>query len=312
MSTTAVNLVKRTPSYRRPAGRRPIARLAARQLRWLALVLLLPVGEVAATLLHRYSEWSEAEAVRARLGNTAYHFTDVPYNAHTLTERLFADGQSVAFVPALCAAALTAILTAREWESRRVAVTLTQSVSPVRWFGIHWGVQAALTLVLTMPLVVLYYLNAAHAYHKDLLVHGAYQATLYFTIGPVTLAYVLLGVAAGAFVGTAMRRTLPALLAAPALLWLLVALLVRSRLAALLDYPVFSETHGYHPGGVLGLQFFHLLPQDIYLVNSLTPGDYWPYQLAQTAVVLALTAALAYGALRIVRRRTGRAGARIR
>ncbi|MDF6044858.1 hypothetical protein LRD69_22465 [Streptomyces sp. JH14] len=308
MSATAVNLVKRPAAYRRPAGRLPIARLAARQLRWLALVLLLPVGEIAATLLHRYSEWSDAESARARVGNYAYHFTDVPYNAHTLTDRLFADGQFVAFVPALCAAALTAILTAREWESRRVAVTLTQSVSPIRWFTVHWGVQAALTLALTMPLVVLYRLNAAHAYHEDLLVHGAYQATLYFIVGPVTLAYVLLGVAAGAFVGTALRRTLPALLAAPALLWLLVGVLVRARLAALLDYPVFSETHGFHAGGVLGLQFFHLLPKDDYLVNSLTPGDYWPYQLAQTALVLALTAALAHSALRIVRRRTGRAG----
>jgi hypothetical protein len=58
-----------------------------------------------------------------------------------------------------------------------------------------------------------------------------------------------------------------------------------------------------HPGGLLGLQFYDLLPQDTYLLNSLTPGDYWGYQIASSLLVLTLAALLLHGALRILRRR---------
>lgn len=68
-----------------------------------------------------------------------------------------------------------------------------------------------------MPLVVLYQRSAVHAYRLDLLVHGADQQTAYFTVGPVTLASVVLGVAVGACTGTLLRRSWPAVVAATAL-----------------------------------------------------------------------------------------------
>lgn len=113
-----------------------------------------------------------------------------------------------------------------------------------------------------------------------------------------------LGVAAGALTGTCLRRLWPTLVAAPLLTWPVAAVLVRSRAMLLLDLPVLSKVDGFHPGGVFGLMFYDALPQDAYLTNTLTPGDYWPYQLASSALVLAVAALLTLAALRVIRRRT--------
>jgi hypothetical protein len=287
-----------------PAERLPLARTVARQLRPAALTLALLALGVAAVLVHRYLGWTDAVALREHVGSHAYHFERYPGDAHTGTARLLHDGTRIAFQPALYAAALSGAMTAREWESRRYALTLAQSVTPRRWFTARWAGVAVLVTALLVPLVALYRLNVVHAVHGDLLTRGTDRQTAYFTIGPVTVAYVLLGVAAGALAGTALRRTVPALLAAPAATWLLTALLVRSRAALLLDFPAFSHVHGMHSGGALGLQFYDLLPTDSRVTDSLDAGDYCPYQLAESVLVLALAALLARAALRALHRRT--------
>ncbi|MFI0898376.1 hypothetical protein [Streptomyces sp. NPDC020983] len=299
-----------TASARPPAGPRtalwnrlPLTRIVARQLRLPALLLLLSALPTAAVLVARDRQWSDAEDTRARFGDYAYHFARHPYDAHTMTERLLADGTRIALLPALLAAALAAVVTAREWETRRFALTLSQSVAPARWFTARWTGLAVLLGGLLLPLVVLYRLNVRHAVHGDLLTHGIDRQTACLTIGPVTVAYLLLGIAAGALAGMLLRRALPAAVAAPALTWLLAALLVRSRATLLLDFPAWSKVHGFHPGGVLGLQFYGALPQDSYLTGALDTGDYWPYQLAETALVLALAALTVLAALRLLHRR---------
>ncbi|MFD8308497.1 hypothetical protein ACFV29_40190 [Streptomyces sp. NPDC059690] len=211
------------------------------------------------------------------VGSHVYHFGRYVDDAHSKTAQLISDGSSIVFRPALYAAALVGLLTGREWDSRRTSLVLTQSVSPRR--------------------------SAVHAYRLDVLVHGADRQSAYFTVGPVTLAYVVLGVAAGAFTGTWLRSSWQALVTVPVLTWLLAAVLVRSRAVLLADPWIFSQVHGMHPGGVLGLQFYDLLPQDSYLLNSLTPSDYWGYQIASSALSLALAALLGHGALRILHRR---------
>ncbi|MFI0723318.1 hypothetical protein [Streptomyces sp. NPDC021224] len=292
----------------RPAlrDRLPLTRIVARQLRLPALLLFLCALPTAAVFVARYRQWSHAEDTRAHFGAYAYHFGRHPYDAHTMTERLLADGTRIVLLPALAAAVIAAVVTAREWESRRFALTLSQSVTPARWFTARWSGLAVLLGGLLIPLVVLYRIDVVHAVHADLMTQGIDRQTAYLTIGPVTVAYVLLGIAAGALAGMLLRRTLPAAVAAPALTWLLVALLVRSRAALLLDFPAWSKVHGFHPGGVLGLQFYDVLPQDSYVVDALDTGDYWPYQLAQTALVLGLAALLVLAALRLLHRRVAR------
>ncbi|MGW1586997.1 hypothetical protein [Streptomyces sp. NPDC002386] len=287
-----------------PGGRLPLVRTALRQY-WIPLAILLVLAaRTGAELVYHYDGWADAVALRDHVGSHAYHFGRYVDDAHNKTAKLLSDNSSIVFRPALWSAALAGLLTAREWESRLVTLVLTQSVTPRRWFTTRWATLAALLVLLTLPLVVLYQRSAVHAYRLDLLVHGADQQTAYFTVGPVTLAYVVLGVAAGAWTGTVLRRSWLAVVAAPALTWLLAALLVRSRAVLLADPWIFSKVHGFHPGGVLGLQFDDLLPQDSYLINSLDSGDYWGYQIASSVLVLALAALLVAAALRVLRRRT--------
>ncbi|MFF1835092.1 hypothetical protein ACFVXE_12940 [Streptomyces sp. NPDC058231] len=294
----------RGPASRRPGRSLPLARILIRQFRAAIALWALSVLGVCLQLTLHYQGWADAVALRNRVGSEAYHFRNYVGDAHVMTARLLADGNIIAFRPALIAAVITGLLTAREWEARRVTLTLSQSVSPRRWFGVRWATMAGILVVLTLPLVVLYQVSAAHAVRLDLLVHGWSVQAAYFSIGPVTLAYVLLGVAAGALTGTRLRRTLPTVIAAPVLTWLSAALLVRSRAVLLLDFPLFPKVDGFHPGGLLGLQFYDALPQDVYLVNSLGTGDYWGYQIASSVLVLALAAVFALAAFRVLRRRT--------
>ncbi|MCX5399344.1 hypothetical protein [Streptomyces sp. NBC_00102] len=294
-----------SPALPTRAGRGlPLVRIAVRQYRWVALVLLLPAAYVCAAILHHYASWADALALRDHVGSQAYHFGRYTDDAHQVTGRLVDDGSSLAFRPALLAALVTAVLTAREWETRRVVLALTQSVTPRRWFTVRWAVQAAFLAAVTVPGVALYRISAVHGFRLGLLTYGAERQNAYYTIGPVTVAHVLLGVAAGALCGTLLRRTLPALVAAPVLTWLVAGAVVRSRAVLLVDFPLFSKVHGFHPGGVAGLQFYDALPQDSYLMNALEPGDYWGFQIASSALVLAAAALLAVAALRVLRRRT--------
>lgn len=297
-ASTAISAPK-TP----PGPRGPLLKLALRQYRLVALALLLLALGAGAQIIHHYDGWADAIALRDRVGSQDYHFARYADDAHHMTAKLLSDGTLLAFKPALLAALITGVLTAREWETGRVTLALTQSVSPRRWFTVRWATLAVLVSVPAVALVVLHRISADHAYRLDLLTYGAERQNAYFIIGPVTVAYVLLGVAAGAVTATALRRTWPTLIAAPALTWLLAALLVRSRTVVLVDFPLSSKVSGYHHGGVLGLQFYDLLPQDSYLLNSLHSGDYWPYQIASGAVVMAVATLLLLVAFRVLHRR---------
>ena len=286
-----------TPEARTTGEHWPLARTVARIYRRPALVLLLAITGISALLVYRYHGWAGDVALRERVG--AYSFGFLRINSFSTY------GGRIAFLPALFAALLAGRATGEEWQARLTVLTLGQSISPRRWFGVRWSMLAALLTVLVLPLVVLYRLNVARADHLGLLSPGDQAQTIILTVGPVTLAYVVLGVAAGALAGTVLRNTWSGALAGAALTWVLTALLVRSRAALLLDFPALSKVHGTAPGGFLGMQFYGLLPCDSLLQNSLSRADYWPYQLAQSAVTLAVAALLALLAFRVLRRHTG-------
>ncbi|MFI6645865.1 hypothetical protein [Streptomyces sp. NPDC050504] len=115
-----------------------------------------------------------------------------------------------------------------------------------------------------------------------------YETAVYFGIGTVTTAYCLFGVATGALAGLLLRRTLPALTAAAA---------VTAGLTYLMD--------ALRP---------HLRPTVVTGFGSWRPADgrttasggypplphFWPLQLVETGILLALAAtatALAFRAL---------------
>ena len=293
MSTTTLD----APETRTTGERWPLARTVTRMYRLPALLLALMTMGIAALLVYRYHAWAGDVALHDRVGDYSF--------ARLVTDSFSANGDRIAFLPALCAAFLTGLTTGQEWQTRRMVLTLGQSVTPQRWFTVRWSLLAALFTALLLPLVVLYRLNVTHADHLGLLSPGAETQSIIHTVGPATLAYVILGIAAGALAGTVLRSTWSAAVAGPVLTWILAALLVRSRAALLLDIPALSKVHGMHSGGVLGLQFDSLLPTDSYLQNALSRSDYWPYQLAESALVLVLAALLALAAFRVLRRRTG-------
>ncbi|MFE3638666.1 hypothetical protein [Streptomyces sp. NPDC059168] len=291
------------PSPRDTKPHLPLVRIALRQFWPLAVLFLLFAVGMAALLVHLHQDWDDAVALRNRIGSTDYHFALHAGGAHDVTTRLLDAGKRLALLPALYAALVAGLLTGREWDTRKIVFALGQSVTPVRWFVVRWTVLAALLAVPLAPVVALYRLNVTHAVDLDLLTYGIERHTAYSVVGPVTVAYVLLGVAAGALAGTVLRNFLAAAVAGPVLTWLLVAVLVRSRAALLLDFPAWPKVDDFHSGGVLGLQFYDVLPVDSFLVNSLGKGDYWPYQLAESALAVGVAVLLALAAFRVLRHR---------
>ena len=86
-------------------------------------------------------------------------------------------------------------LIARELESGTAQLAWTQSVSPARWLATALAVPAAFILLGTTLLTVLY--HQLWSTHSDLLVAGIGPRSLYFSLGPATVAAPLLGLALG-------------------------------------------------------------------------------------------------------------------
>ncbi|MFE9852285.1 hypothetical protein ACFYPN_26300 [Streptomyces sp. NPDC005576] len=182
-------------------------------------------------------------------------------------------------VPLFAAASLIG----RELEDGTAQLAWTQSAGPARWLAVKLAVPAVLLTTGTGLLMGLYRL--AWSAHSGLLTAGSAPASLYFSIGPGTVAYTLLGLALGAVIGLAVRRTLPALVIAAvvqfpisayrSLLWPLQHSSVYRHIP---DVPVRGGAHRTY----------------------LPSPDYWPVQLTETAIVLAVTALLVAVAFRIL------------
>ncbi|WP_020140229.1 hypothetical protein [Streptomyces sp. 351MFTsu5.1] len=200
-------------------------------------------------------------------------------------------------------------LIARELETGTAQLAWTQSVSPVRWLAVKLAVPAAFTVVGTGLLTLLY--HQLWSTHSNLLIAGIQPRALYFSLGPATVAAPLLGLALGALIGLAVRRTLPALAFSGFAYFLVYAfrgnhwpfqgryqapeLHSRSRAITSTGARV-ADPDCYDDKACLAQHHVVGFSRE-YLPSS----DYWPRQLLETGVLLALTAvavALAFGLLR--------------
>ncbi|MFD7813278.1 hypothetical protein ACFV6E_10090 [Streptomyces sp. NPDC059785] len=175
-------------------------------------------------------------------------------------------------------------LTGREIENGTAQFAWSQSTGPVRWLAAKLAVPAVLLTAGTTLLVVLYRL--LWSAHNGLLIAGYSPRELYFSIGPSTVALPLLGLAVGALCGLVIGRALPALAVAAVLQYLISAM--RGRLWPFQHSTVYGELPELPVRGG---------PHRTYLASP----DYWPRQLLETGVLLAVTAlvvALAFYALR--------------
>ncbi|MEV3860594.1 hypothetical protein AB0J38_40590 [Streptomyces sp. NPDC050095] len=241
----------------------------------------------------------------------------LPFIGHSF-DSLFYDPLTLTRIAAVVIAVFAAgPLIGRELESGTARLAWTQSVSPTRWLATKLAVPALLITVGTGLLVVLYRLVWDDRNH--LLVAGIGPRDFAFSIGPATLANALFGLAVGVLVALVLRRALPALAVAGTVTYLVGAFrsnswpiqgsyqqpelpvhskAITSSGAQISDPQCYTDTKCLDAHHVTGFTR-HYLPSP----------DYWPRQLAETGVLLGLTALAVVAAFLVLRRYQPKKGA---
>ncbi|MFD7321813.1 ABC transporter permease [Streptomyces sp. NPDC059875] len=240
-------------------------------------------------------------------------------------------GIGMVLLPLVVGAFVAGPLIARELESGTYRLALTQSVTPTQWLRAKILTAAAAALVVTLALMVIYRIGwgrVSGTWQLNWSDRGPYEAT-----GIVLVAYVLLAVAVGALLGQLIRRTLVAMTATGLFTGLVLAVLGALRWDFLpvrtVTGPISSQS-----GPLLipadGLMMdMGLLTADgrriaewscydgsqnadtCYAGKGVT-GQYvdyhpsthfWPTQLIETGIVLALAALALLAAFRVLRTR---------
>jgi hypothetical protein len=280
---------------------------------WLAFVagtagLLLwldgPRAHSAQQLLERfgYAGVLKASSSVTLLSFTSGAYVDLFYDPDTLITL-------ASFAVALFAGGP---LIARELESGTARLAWTQGVSPARWLAAKLAVPGALVALGTGVLVVLY--RKLWSDHANLLIAGIDPRSLYFSLGPATVAAPLLGLALGVLLGLLTRRVLAALASSGFAYFLVYAFRgnhwpFQGRYQAPdLDSRSWAvTTSGAHVGDPgcytdrACLARHHVVRFDRAYLPS---PDYWPRQLLETGVLLALTALTVAAAFAVLRRRS--------
>ncbi|WP_328318611.1 hypothetical protein [Streptomyces sp. NBC_00388] len=228
-------------------------------------------------------------------------------------DRLFYDPATLISIATFCVALFAAgPLTARELESGTTRLAWSQSVSPARWLAGKLAVPAVVVAVGTALLILLYRLLWSS--HSGLLVAGYEPRRLYYSIGPAAVAAPLFALALGALCGLLLRRTLPAMAVAAVLQYGVTAvrsglwpfqrayqvpeLSVHSRAitstgARIADPGCYDKVRCLAEHHVTG-----------FTRTYLPSPDFWPRQLTESGVLLALAGLAVCAAFRLLKRRT--------
>ncbi|MGW1773845.1 ABC transporter permease [Streptomyces sp. NPDC002104] len=238
--------------------------------------------------------------------------------------------KSAVFLPLLLGAFVAGPMIARELESGTWRLALTQSTTARAWLGAKVLVATVVTVLLALTFIGAYRLGWAQVH--DTYGFSWYDVGVYEATGPVFIGYCLLGVALAALVGQLVRRTLPAMAVTGLLTGLVLLILSALRWSFL---PVVTETAPYTRGvevlpppyakpmgtGLIDTSgerlsgyFCSPVPQppgmcrdDMDVAASYTDfhpaSHYWPTQLIETSILLALAAAVLYAAFRLVQAR---------
>ncbi|MEU9307137.1 hypothetical protein [Streptomyces sp. NPDC048256] len=226
-------------------------------------------------------------------------------------------------------------LIGRELENGTAGLAWAQGITPVRWLTAKLAVPA-LALTAGATVLVLVYRWAWGA-HRTLTDNGWMSDDAYLSRGPAGLAYILCALALGVLTALLLRRALPALavsVAASGLLAFVVAhyrgsfwpAVTRTSTAAAVDFPDNAWElenglliHGRRTPDV-GYWTCDGTPaearrclDDLGVTGSYTTyhpeSHYWPLQLVETGVVLAVAALATAAAFLLLRRRTATASA---
>ncbi|WP_405778658.1 ABC transporter permease subunit [Streptomyces sp. NBC_00859] len=226
---------------------------------------------------------------------------------------LFYDPATLIGIATFCVALFAAgPLIARELESGTTRLAWSQSVSPARWLAAKLAVPALVVTVGTGLLILLYRLLWSS--HSDLLRAGYDPRHLYFSIGPAAVVAPLLALAIGALCGLLLRRTVPAMAVAGIVQYVVLA--VRSglwpfqRAYQVPELSVHSRAITSTGARIADPECYDkarcLAQHDVvgFTRTYLPSSDFWPRQLAESGVLLALTALAVGIAFWVLKRRT--------
>lgn len=231
--------------------------------------------------------------------------------------------------PFLTAAWAGAALIGRELESGTAQLAWTQSVSPARWLAAKLAVPAALLVSGTLLLTLLHRMvwSADGPMRLAMISRNWHEGTTFEANGTLATAYALLGLAAGVLAGLLQRRALAALGTAVVGLALLTTVLGTLR-PYLWPLETLTNKNGYPPYIGMVIDEGALtstgarVPDPICVDNAkcLAEHDivgfyrdyhpashFWPLQLVETGIVLAVAALAVLIAFGLLKRRTGAA-----
>lgn len=189
-------------------------------------------------------------------------------------------------------------LVGRELESGTARLAWTQGVTPVRWLTAKLALSAVAVAAGGLALVLVF--RWGWSANEDLLpVTHWYQSDIIVARGPLTVAYGLCALAVGALAALVLRRTLAALGAAFAAMWLLNFLLTRYRADL---WPAVTRTSPSEPDLAYDVWRVHWgRNADGYFAVYHPASHFWALQWVETGIVLtaaALTTVAAYAVLR--------------
>ncbi|WP_328430508.1 ABC transporter permease [Streptomyces sp. NBC_00443] len=231
--------------------------------------------------------------------------------------------------PFLTAAWAGAALIGRELESGTAQLAWTQSVSPARWLAAKLAVPAALLVSGTLLLTLLHrMLWSAEGPLRSVLSSREWHDSISFVAnGTLATAYALLGLAVGVLAGVLQRRALPALGTAVVGLAVLLQALADLR-PHLWPVETLVNKDEYPPyigmvvgeGGLTSAGARVSDPICVDDAKCLADHDivgfyrdfhpsshFWPLQLMETGIALAVAALAVLIAFRLLKRRTGAA-----
>ncbi|WP_030896855.1 hypothetical protein [Streptomyces sp. NRRL S-474] len=237
----------------------------------------------------------------------------------------------VTLLPVLTAAWAGGALTGREMENGTAELAWTQSVSPARWLAAKLAVPALLLVAGTLAITLLHRMlwsSPKSPLNRLMGWYEWYDDRVFEINGPVATAHVLAALALGALAGLLLRRALPALgaavLAVVPLLWVLDEL--RPRLWPTTATVRSAEGPPSSPGlvveeGALTATGARVpvpeclgeltCPAESRITGYYTvyhpSSHFWPLQLMETGIALAVAALAVMAAFWLLRRRTGAA-----
>ncbi|MEV6180812.1 hypothetical protein [Streptomyces sp. NPDC052015] len=260
------------------------------------------------------------------------HWCDLTFGTFGFSEPVGWIAVLTAHVFLAVAAFAGGALIGRELESGTAHLAWTQGVTPARWLTAKLAVPAlAVALGATALVLVFRWVWTAN---QDLLwVTGWMQGEVFVARGPVTVAYALCALALGVLTALLLRRALPALGVSFAATWLL-ALFLADRRASL--WPAASRTsatqvvdppdgawrletgavvHGRRVPNVefwrcdgKGAEVWRRCLEDNGVTGFYTTyhpeSHFWPLQLVETGVLLAIATVATAAAYQVLRHRT--------